>query len=156
MSNVRLSSNGKSPPSWYQSNWRVKDDDYKKYDDGWDWDASQSGQPRTDRTERAGSFRPSEGAEDPGGSQSGAKKTETRGEHFKVSSDDLWKVRAKLDGKKSSLSKTYKTTREMNDKVYELNQKMTKHIETLAVLCENFEQAYQDKKEAEDIFDKEF
>ena len=88
MSTVRLSENGKSPPSWYQSNWRAKNDDYKKYDDGWDWDEGQSGR-------------------DPESSHSGAKKTRTRGEHLKVSSDDLWKVRAKLDGKKSSLSRTY-------------------------------------------------
>ena len=38
----------------------------------------------------------------------------------------------------------------MNDKVYELDQNMAKHIETLAVLYENFEQAFHDKKEAED------
>ena len=44
----------------------------------------------------------------------------------------------------------------MNDKVYELDQNMAKHIETLAVLYENFEQAYHDKKEAEDTFDRKF
>ena len=73
-----------------------------------------------------------------------------------MSSDDLWRVREKLDGKKSSLSKTYKSSREMHDKVYELNQKMSKHFETLALLYENFEQAYHEKEEAEETFDKEF
>ena len=34
--------------------------------------------------------------------------------------------------------------------------KMTKHLETMALLYENFEQAYHEKKEAEETFDREF
>ena len=40
--------------------------------------------------------------------------------------------------------------------MYELYQKMAKHVETLAGLYENFEQAYRDKKDAEVTFDREF
>ena len=80
----------------------------------------------------------------------------TRDEYLEVSSDDLWRVRAKLDGKKSSVAKTYKTGKEMNDKVCALNQQMSKHLETLAPLYENFEQAYNEKREAEEQLDKEF
>ena len=87
MSAVRLSENEKFPSSWYQSNWRAKNEDYKKYDDGWGWAEGQSGRV-------------------PESSHNGAKRTKIRGEHLKVSADDLWKVRAKLDGKKSSLSRT--------------------------------------------------
>ena len=42
--------------------------------------------------------------------------------YLNVTSEDLWCIRDKLAGKKSSLGKTYKTNREANDKVYELNQ----------------------------------
>ena len=86
----------------------------------------------------------------------GVKKIKTRDEYLKVSSDDLWKVRAKLDGKKRSLAKTYKTSKEMNDKVCMLNQQMGKHLETLALLYENFEQACNEKRDAEEQFDKDF
>ena len=59
-------------------------------------------------------------------------------------------------GKKRSLEKTYKTSKETNDKVYDLNQKTSKYLETLAILYENFEHACTERKEAEDQFDMEF
>ena len=46
-----------------------------------------------------------------------------RQKYLKISADDLWRVRDKLDGKKKSLKKTYKSSKEGNDKVYELNKK---------------------------------
>ena len=68
-----------------------------------------------------------------------------------LSSDDLWRVREKLDGKKRSLGKT-----ETNDKVYALNQKTGKYLETLAILYENFGHACTERKEAEEQVDKDF
>ena len=79
-----------------------------------------------------------------------------RGINLKISSDDLWRVRAKLDGKKRSLGKTYKTSQETNGKVYALNQQTGKYLETLAILYENFEKACTERKEAEEPFDKDF
>ena len=75
---------------------------------------------------------------------------------MKVSSVDLWRVRAKLDGKKRSLGRTCKTSKETNDKVYALNQQTSKHLETLALLYGNFEQACNEKREAEEQFYKDF
>ena len=60
--------------------------------------------------------------------------------YLNITSDDLWRIRDKLDGKKSSLGKTYKMNREANDKVYDLNQQASKYLETLALLYSNFEQ----------------
>ena len=65
-------------------------------------------------------------------------------------------IEGKLDGKKSSLKKTYKTNKETDDKVYELNQKMSRHLETLALLYRNFDAAREERKEAEEQFDKDF
>ena len=73
-----------------------------------------------------------------------------------ISSDDLWCIRDKLAGKKSSLGKTYKTIREANDKVYELNQQASKYVETLAKLYAKFERICAEKKEAEEQFDRDF
>ena len=42
--------------------------------------------------------------------------------YLNVTSDDLWRIRDKQDGKKSSLGKTYKMNKEANDKIYDLNQ----------------------------------
>ena len=98
-----------------------------KSDIGWhcEWDESPSGVPPT---EEVGSYHTSEGARDFEKSHSGAKKIKRRDEYLKVSSDDLWRVRAEVDGKKSSSAKTYKTCRETNDKVYMLNQQMGKQL----------------------------
>ena len=38
-------------------------------------------------------------------------------------------LRKKLDGKKSSLKKTYRSNKETNDKVYNINEKMSGHLE---------------------------
>ena len=51
-----------------------------------------------------------------------------------MTSDDLWRIRDKLDGKKSSLGKTYKMSKQANDEVYDLNQQASKYLETLAPL----------------------
>ena len=55
------------------------------------------------------------------------KKSKMHRRYLIITSDDLWRIRDKLDGKKSSLGKTYKSNREANDKfgnfgiaVYEL------------------------------------
>ena len=76
--------------------------------------------------------------------------------YLNVTSDDLWCIRDKLSGKKSSLGKTYKTNKETNDKVYDLNQQASKHVETLGLLYANFERICAEKKEAEDQFDRDF
>ena len=49
------------------------------------------------------------------------KKSKMQQKYLNVTSDDLWCVRDKLAGKKSRLGKTYKTNREADDKVYDLN-----------------------------------
>ena len=84
------------------------------------------------------------------------KKSEMQQKYLNVTSDDLWRIRDKLDGKKSSLGKTYKTNREANDKVYDLNQQATRYLETLALLYSNFEQICTEKKEVEEQFDRDF
>ena len=48
------------------------------------------------------------------------------------------------------------TSKDTNDKVYELNQKMNKLLETLTILYANFESACAERKEAEEQFDKDF
>ena len=47
--------------------------------------------------------------------ESGVGKSEMQQKYLNVTSDDLWCIRHKLAGKKSSLGKTYKTNREAND-----------------------------------------
>ena len=64
--------------------------------------------------------------------------------YLNVTSDDLWRIRDRLDGKESSLEKTYKTNREANGKVYDLNQQASNYLETLAL------------KEVEEQFDRDF
>ena len=70
------------------------------------------------------------------------KKSKMQQRYLNVTSDDLWCVQDKLASKKSSLGKTYKTNREANDKVYELNQQASKYAETLASFFANFEKGY--------------
>ena len=82
-------------------------------------------------------------------------KLKTKDKYLKMSSEDLWRVRAKMDGNKRRLGKTYKTSKETNDRVYALNQQMSKHLDTLALLHETFEQAYMERKEAEERFDQD-
>ena len=72
-----------------------------------------------------------------------------------LTSDDLWRIRDELSVKKSSLTKTYKTNKDANDKVYELSQQASKYVETLALLYAIFERICAEKKEAEQ-FDKDF
>ena len=77
--------------------------------------------------------------------------------YLNVTSDDLWCIRDKLAGKKSSLGKTYKTNKEANDKVYEFNQQASKCVETLALLCANLERIIcAEKKEVEEQFGRDF
>ena len=80
-------------------------------------DAASSTSERIERTERIES--------------GGGKKSKMQQKYFNVTSEDLWPD--KLSGKKSSLAKTYKTNKEANDKVYELNQEASKYVETLAL-----------------------
>ena len=84
------------------------------------------------------------------------KKFKMQHKYLNVTSDDLWRIRDKLDGKKSSQGKTYKTNREANDKVYDLSQQASKHLETLALLYSNFEQICTEKEEVEEQFDRDF
>ena len=76
--------------------------------------------------------------------------------YLNITSDDLWRTRDKLDGKKSSLRKTHKMNIEANDKVYDLNPQASKYLETLALLYSNFEQICTEKKEVEEQFDRDF
>ena len=151
MLGVRLTEKGKSSPSWYQTSWKMKNSQRSK--SGWEWDEGPSGSPPT---EEGGSYHTSDGAGDFKKSHSGSKRIKKRDEYVKVSSVDLWRVRAKLDGKNVSLGRTCKTSKETNDKVYALNQQTSKHLETLTLLFENFEQACNEKREAEEQFDKDF
>ena len=84
-----------------------------------------------------------------------AKKSKMQQKYLNVTSDDLWCIRDKLAGKKSSLGKTYETNSEANDKVHELNQQSSKYVETLALLYANFERNCAEK-EVEEQFDRDF
>ena len=70
---------------------------------------------------------------EPKGLESGVgKKSDLQQKYLNVTSDALWRIRDKLT--KSSLGKTYKTNREANDKVYDLNQQASKYVETLGIV----------------------
>ena len=84
------------------------------------------------------------------------KKSKTQYKYLNVTSDDLWRIRDKLDGKKSSLGRTYKMNTEANNKVYDLSQQAMKYLETLALLYANFEQICTEKREVEEQFDGDF
>ena len=84
------------------------------------------------------------------------KKSKIQQKYLNITCQDLWRIRDKLDGKKSGLGKTNKANFEANDKVYELNQQASKYLENLALLYSNFEQAGIEKKEAEEQFDQDF
>ena len=84
----------------------------------------------------------------------GADNVRKKVRYLQVSPDDLWQLKAKFDGKKGSLKKTYKTNRERRmTKCTRLNQKMSRHLETL---YRNFDAAREERKEAEEQFDKDF
>ena len=85
-------------------------------------DAASSTSERVERTESGG-----------------GKKSKMQQRYLNVTYDDLWCIRDKLAGKKKSLGKTYRTSREANNKAYELNQQASKNVETLALLYANFE-----------------
>ena len=90
------------------------------------WDEGPTG---SSAAEEGGTHNASDGGGDfDSGHSGGAKKLKTKDKYLKISSEDLWRVRAKLDGKKRSLSKTYKTSKETNDRVHALNQQMGKYI----------------------------
>ena len=99
-------------------------------------DAASSTSERVERTESGG-----------------GKKSKMQQKYLNATSDDLWCIRDKLAGKKSSLGKTYKTNTEANEKVDELNQQASKYVETLALLYANFERICAETKEAEEQFD---
>ena len=106
---------------------------------GRDWDgratsslAADAASSTSERVERTGS--------------GGRKKSKMQQRYLNVTSDDLWCIRDKLSGKKGSLGKTYKTNKEANDKVYELNQQASKNVETLALWNAIFERICAEKK----------
>ena len=72
--------------------------------------------------------------------------------YLNVTSDDLWRIRDKLDGKRSSLGKAYKMNKEANDKEHDLNQQASKYLEALTLLYWNFEQICTEKREVEEQF----
>ena len=136
MPSVHLTENWRQAPSWYQTSWKVKHSQGSK--SGREWDEGHAGS-----SAEGGTYTAADGGGD--FDKCGAKKLKTKDKYLKNSSVDLWRVRAKLDGKKRSLSKTYKTSKETNDRVYALNQQMSKHLETLPL-----------RKEAEEKFDPDF
>ena len=58
--------------------------------------------------------------------------------------------------KKDSLSQTYKKNTEAHAKVYDLNQRTMKALETLAFLHSTFEAAGKDLNKADELLDKDF
>ena len=73
---------------------------------GRDWaaDAASSTSERIERTERTEKIE-----------SGGGKKSKMQLKYLNVTSDDLWRIRDKVSGKKSSLAKTKKTNKEAND-----------------------------------------
>ena len=152
MTVVHLKENWRQSPSWYEIN--LKTMHSQGSTSGKVKDEGPSSSSAAD--EGASQSAPAGGVNYERSDSAGANKTKTRVQYLKISSDDLWRLRDKLDRKKRSLGKTYKTSKETNDKVYALNQKTGKYLETLAVLYENFVQACTERKEAEAQFDKDF
>ena len=105
MPEVHLKENWRKSPSLYHTSWRTMPTSEMG---GRDWDvratsslAADAPSCTSERVERA---------------ESGVgKKSEMQQKYLNVSSDDLWCIRDKLAGKKSSLGKTCKTEREAND-----------------------------------------
>ena len=71
-------------------------------------------------------------------------------EFLNVTSEDLWRLQKILHSNKGSLSKTHKTNTEANAKVYDLNQKTMKAVDTLAFLHSTFERAGKNLGEVDD------
>ena len=124
-----LKENWRKSPSWNQTSWKTMPTSERG---GRDWDgratsslAADVASSTSERVERTES--------------GGGKKSTMQQRYLNVTSDDLLCIRDKLAGKKSSLGKAYKTNREANDKVDELNQQASKYVNTLALLCANFE-----------------
>ena len=141
MPEIHLKEKWRKSPSWCQTSWSAPNPDHRG---GREWeeratssfaaDAASSTSVRAERAEsRVG------------------KKSKMQYKYLNVTSDDLWRIRDKLDGKKSSLGKTYKMNKEANDEVYDL-----KYLETLALLYSNFEQICTEKGEVEEQFDRDF
>ena len=152
MPSVDLKGNWRKTPSWYDTEWKELGS-YKRRSarEGNDWPSSSSA---PDDGASLGSCTGGANYESCVGI--GADNVKKKVRYLTVSPDVLWRLKEKLDGKKSSLRKTYKTNKETNDKVYELNQKMSRHLETLALLYSNFDSARDERKEAEEQFDKDF
>ena len=145
MPEVHLKENWRKSPSWYQTSWWTMPTSERG---GRDWDGRATSSLAADAASST-----SERVE---GAESGvAKKSKMQQRYLNVTSDDLWCIRDKLAGKKSSLGKTYETNSEANDKVHELNQQSSKYVETLALLKANFERNCAEK-EVEEQFDRDF
>ena len=146
MPEVYLNENWRKSPSWYQTSWVTISTSERG---GRDWDgratsslaadAASSTSERVERTESGG-----------------RKKSQMQQKYLNVTSDDLWCIRDRLAGNKSSLGKTYKTNREAYDKVYELNQQASKFVETLAFSYAHFKRICAEKTEAEEQIDWDF
>ena len=152
MPSVDLKGNWRKSPSWYDTNWKEMNCQKKRSGrEGDDWRSSSSA---TDEKASKGSY--TDVANHEICASAGPRNLRKKVRYLKVSPDDLWPLKEKLDGKKSSLRKTYKANKETNDKVYELNRKMSRHLETLALLYRNFDAARDERKEAVEQFDKDF
>ena len=99
MPEVHLKENWRKYPSWYQTSWRSM---HTLDRGGRDWDGrdtnslaadpASSTSERIERTERI--------------ECGGGKKSKMKQKYLNVTSDDLWRIRDKLSGKKSSLAMT--------------------------------------------------
>ena len=119
MPEVHLKENWRKSPSWYHTSWRTTPTSERGGRD-WDGRATSSLAALTAATTSASVAKTESDV---------GKKSKMQQRYFHVTSDDLWCIRAKLAGKKSSLGKTYKTNQEANDKVNELNQQASKYVE---------------------------
>ena len=147
-----LKGNWRKTLSWYDTEWKeLRSYKRRSAREGNDWPSSFSA---PDDKASLGSC--TGGANYESCDSMGADNEKKKVRYLKVSPDDLWRLKEMLDRKKSSLRETYKTNKETNDKVYELNQKMSRHLETLALLYSNFDSARDERKKAEKQFDKDF
>ena len=108
-------------------------------------------EPTTPRTGGASASTEDKHCQDSGGKKHKSQPWEvTWREFLNVTSEDLWRLQKILHSNKGSLSKTNKTNTEANAKVYDLNQKTMKAVDTLAFLHSTFERAGKNLGEVDD------
>ena len=140
MLDVRLQENWRKSPSWYPT----------------EWSSIQSSGSRDHfshkerEKEKDWGGRVTRGSPVDEGRTLAASSTDDRREQCKkqykylnVTSEDMWDLR------------TYKVNTEANSKVYDLNQKTMKSLDTLALLHANFEKVSKDMREVEAQFDRD-